>query len=133
MVVLNRNFFFYFYWSSILMQQISEGYDHSFVLNKSEGKLWWAAIVHDTESGRKLEIYATEPALHFYTANSLDIKKEKGKEKTAYGRRSALCVELQYFPNSPNQMDFPSTMLFANELWKGKSIFKFDLVRKKIN
>ena len=109
---------------------VAEGYDHSFALNKPDGEVGRAAAVLDPKSGRVLEIYTTEPALHFYTANILDIKKEKGKGKTAYGRRSAFCVEPQHFPDSPNQMDFPSTNLLANELWKSKSIFKFDVINK---
>jgi aldose 1-epimerase len=105
-----------------------DGYDHSFVMNKPRSILKPSAIIFDPESGRLLEIYTTETALHFYTANSLNMKKEKGKGGTSDGRRSAFCVEPQHFPDSPNQKDFPSTKLLANELWESKSIFKFDVI-----
>ncbi len=106
----------------------ADGYDHSFVMNKPKSILKPSAIIFDPDSGRSLEIYTTESALHFYTANSLNMKKENGKGRTAYGRRSAFCIEPQHFPDSPNQMDFPSTKLLASELWKSKSIFKFDVI-----
>ncbi len=104
------------------------GYDHSFRLNKSDEELKKAAIIIHRKSGRKMEISTTEPSLHLYTANSLEVNEDMGKGNTSYGRRSAFCLEPQHFPDSPNQVEFPSTILRANDLWSSKSVFRFDII-----
>jgi aldose 1-epimerase len=45
-----------------------------------------------------------------------------GKE---YGMCSALCLETQNFPDSPNRLEFPSTLLRPGEIYKHSCIYKF--------
>ena len=100
------------------------GYDHNFVLNKNEvGELSFAARVKDPKTGRTLECYTTEPGLQVYTANFAS-----GKE-IQFGctapKRSAICLEAQHFPDSPNRPYFPSVVLNPGERYKQKTIYKF--------
>ncbi|MCY3487371.1 MAG: galactose mutarotase, partial [Bacteroidetes bacterium] len=86
------------------------GYDHNFVLDRVSGDLVLAATVLEPESGRILEVHTTKPGMQFYTGNFLD-GSITGKNGVQYGRRSGFCLETQYYPDSPNQPNFPSSIL----------------------
>ncbi|MEO6546471.1 MAG: aldose epimerase family protein [Ferruginibacter sp.] len=104
--------------------KLSNGYDHSFVLeNEHSTFLKHAAIVKEKFSGRKMDVYTTEPSVHFYSGNFLT--NVKGKNGTVYNPRSGLCLETQHFPDAPNHPEFPSTVLKAGEVFYSKTIFKF--------
>jgi aldose 1-epimerase len=102
------------------------GYDHNFVLNSKDGSLQLAAVLLDSLSGRKLEVYTTQPGLQFYTGNFLDgsIKTSDGK---AINKNAALCMETQHFPDSPNQPSFPSTLLKPGEKYHSITKYKLSL------
>jgi aldose 1-epimerase len=100
------------------------GYDHNWVLNKEEGELSLAATVYVEENGRQLEVFTTEPGVQLYCGNFLD-GSQTGKSNLPYVRRSGFCLETQHFPDSPNQPDFPSTVLRPGEEYYQKTVFKF--------
>lgn len=99
------------------------GYDHTFVLNKPAGTLAGAAVLRDPESGRVMEVRTTEPGLQFYSGNNLD--GSLGDGRGAFVKRSALCLEPQHFPNSPNRPDFPSTLLRPGDEHRSRTEFVF--------
>ncbi|MEL7834770.1 aldose epimerase family protein [Fodinibius sp. Rm-B-1B1-1] len=101
-----------------------EGYDHNFVLDKeNNGKLTRAAKVHEPNSGRTMEIYTTEPGIQFYSGNFMD-GSDVGKEGEPYKYRTAFCLEPQHFPDSPNQNNFPSTILEPDSVYHSLSVYK---------
>lgn len=101
-----------------------KGYDHCYVLNKKEaGELSFAAKVVDPKSGRTLEVYTTEPGVQLYTGNWLG--GFAGKYGATYPERSAICLETQHFPDSPNKPHFPSVVLGVGEVYTQKCIYKF--------
>ncbi len=100
------------------------GYDHCYVLNKSEvGELTFAARVTDPTSGRTMEVYTTEPGVQFYSDNWAD--GYKGQHGATFGKHSGLCFEAQHFPDSPNKAHFPSVVLRPGEVYTQKTIYKF--------
>jgi aldose 1-epimerase len=108
--------------------RFGNGYDHTWVLNKQDQSLTLAAILSEPVSGRVMEIYTTEPGLQFYAGNFLD-GSDIGKGKKAYTHRSALCLETQHFPDSPNHANFPSVILRPMEKYYQKTVHRF-LVEK---
>jgi aldose 1-epimerase len=100
------------------------GYDHNWVLNRKGSGLELAARLTDPKSGRSMEIRTTEPGLQFYSGNFLD-GTITGKGGHVYGRRSGLCLETQHFPDSPNQANFPSTILRPGQTYDSKTVFTF--------
>ena len=104
--------------------QYAKGYDHTFVLNKAGEAMRYAAWVREPLSGRVLEVWTTEPGLQFYSGNFLD-GKDLGKGGNNYPFRSAFCLEAQHFPDSPNQPDFPTTLLRPGETYQQKTGYKF--------
>lgn len=105
---------------------LANGYDHSWVLNKTNNTLTLAAKVYEPISGRAMEVFTTEPGLQFYSGNFLD-GTDIGKGGKRYGYRSAFCLEAQHFPDSPNQPNFPSTVLRPGETYSQKTIYKFSV------
>ncbi len=109
--------------------KITKGYDHNYVLDNPgdmETGLTADAIIAkviDPESGRTMEVKSTEPGVQLYTANFLDI--EKGKDGKRYGKHGGFCLETQHFPDSPNQPDFPTTLLMPDELYETITSYKF--------
>lgn len=104
--------------------QYAGGYDHNWVLNRSTGELTLAARVREPTSGRVMEVYTTEPGLQFYSGNFLD-GTIKGKGGSVYNHRGGFCLEAQHFPDSPNQPNFPSTILTPGSRYQQTTIYKF--------
>jgi aldose 1-epimerase len=103
--------------------QVPGGYDHNFVLNKSDSSLKLVAYVTDSLSGRKLEVSTTEPGIQFYTGNFLNgsLKTSDGK---AINKNTALCLETQHFPDSPNKPSFPTTILRPGQKYHTATVYK---------
>ena len=104
--------------------QRGRGYDHNFVLTRTDDALSLAARVYEPLTGRTLEIRTTEPGIQFYSGNFLD-GTIKGKGGRVYGQRAGFCLETQHFPDSPNQSTFPSTMLRPGEQYRSSTVFAF--------
>ena len=105
--------------------RLGKGYDHNFVIDGGGKELVQAAEVYDPATGRVLTVLTTEPGVQFYTANHLDGSTIVGKQGIAYVKNGALCLETQHFPDSPNQPNFPSTVLRPGEKFHSVTIFRF--------
>ena len=75
-------------------------------------------------SGRTMEVYTDQPGVQFYTSNFLD-GTITGKYGRVYTQYSALCLETQHFPDSPNHPAFPTAILKPGETYLTTTIFKF--------
>ena len=106
------------------ISNVEGGYDHNFVLNNFSGEIRKVAEVIEIESGRKMTVLTDQPGMQFYTGNFLD-GTETGKNNKVYEKHFGFCLETQYFPDSPNQVDFPSTILQAGKTYYHKTIYKF--------
>jgi aldose 1-epimerase len=100
------------------------GFDFNWVLDAKgdQGKL--AADVSDPQSGRRLQLYTTEPGVQFYTSNFLD-GSVKGKAGKTYAHWSAFTLETQHYPDAPNQPNFPSTRLDPGKTYTQSTVLKF--------
>ncbi len=103
------------------------GYDHNFVLNKEKaGEMILAAVVVEPNSGRKMEVFTTEPAIQFYGGNFMD-GADTGKHGKSFDYRESFALETQHLPDSPNQPQFPSIILAPGKEYKTSSIYKFSV------
>ncbi len=85
--------------------------------------LFLAARAIGPETGRVLEVRTDQPGLQLYCADNLD-DSFRGKHGKTYGRRSALCLETQLFPDSPNHAHFPSPILRPGETYRHTCVYK---------
>jgi aldose 1-epimerase len=97
------------------------GYDHCYVLRSSRESPALAARVEDPASGRVMEVHTTEPAVQFYTSNYLD----GGPANGGFAQHSALCLETQHYPDSPNHAEFPSTVLRPGSEFRSTTVYRF--------
>jgi aldose 1-epimerase len=103
--------------------QVKGGYDLNYMLNNSDGLLALAARVHESKTGRIMEVYTTQPGIQLYTGNFLT-GSCKGKG-TAFNKHCGFCLETQHFPDSPNHANFPSTELKPGQKYRQLTIYKF--------
>jgi aldose 1-epimerase len=101
------------------------GYDHNFVLDKHRLKTPIATVTAD-KSGIVMQVFTEEPGVQLYTGNFM------GGRNTIIGgktdeKRTAFCLETQHYPDSPNQPQFPSTVLKSGETYKTVTIYKFSV------
>jgi aldose 1-epimerase len=106
--------------------RVAGGYDHNYVLNRSENALTLAATALEPISGRTLEVLTTEPGLQFYSGNFLH-GAFAGKSGHVYQRRDGFCLETQHFPDSPNQPSFPSVILQPGRTLKSTTVYRFGI------
>lgn len=99
------------------------GYDHNYVLNKSEAAQPVATVTGD-KSGIIMQVFTDQPGLQFYSGNFMKSKNEmKGNHKDDH--RTAFALETQHFPDAPNQPDFPSITLKPGEVYQTVTTYKF--------
>ncbi len=107
--------------------KIANGIDHNFILNetpKNGDGLVFAARVTEPNSGRLMEVFTSEPGVQIYTSNFSD-GTTIGKNNEPFIFRGSICLETQHFPDSPNQKDFPSTVLEPGQEYKSTTVYKF--------
>lgn len=102
--------------------RLATGFDHNFVLNGVGLKR--AAVLTDPGSGRTLTVRTTKPGVQFYSGNFLN-GSLYGPSATAYRQSDGLALETQFFPNSPNEPDFPSALLRPGEEYRHQTIYTF--------
>ena len=100
------------------------GFDHNFVLAHENGEP--DAVVIETSTGRKMEMYTDLPGVQFYTGNWLE--GEIGKGGKAHKQYGGFCLETQFYPNSCNIPSFPNAILRAGEEYHSVTTYKFGTV-----
>ncbi|GHU56184.1 aldose 1-epimerase [Bacteroidia bacterium] len=101
-----------------------KGYDHNWILNAGGDITVLAAKVVSVTSGIIMDVYTNEPGIQFYSGNAMS-GKDVGKFGVTYPFRGALCLETQHYPDSPNQPNFPSTVLRPGDTYHSRCIYKF--------
>lgn len=74
------------------------------------------AGLRDPESGRSLAVRTTLPGIMLYTGDFL---------KTPFLKNGGICLETQFFPDSPNQPLFPQTLLHPGEVYQHQTVYQF--------
>lgn len=100
------------------------GMDNNWCIRKTQaGECALAGYIYEPVSGRKMEVFTTQPGMQIYTGNW--IENQIGKEGKTYDRQDAICLETQGFPNSPNVPFFPSPVLRPGQKYDEWCIYKF--------
>ena len=104
--------------------KLGNGYDHTWIINGRPGALRLAAQAFEPRSGRRMQVWTTEPGMQFYTGNFLD-GTLTGKSGKIYQRRYGFCFETQHYPDSPNHPAFPTTTLKKGATYRSTTIYRF--------
>jgi len=101
------------------------GFNKCFILaDMSNNGLRFAASLREENSGRSLEVFTTYPAIMVYTGDYLK-SEGNGHYDRRYGPFDGLSLECQYYPDSPNHQNFPSTVLEPGKAFGQTIIYKF--------
>ena len=107
--------------------EFGKGYDHNWVINdrhKTINSINLAARVTEPKTGRVMEVLTDQPGIQFYTGNFLD-GSNIGKGNKVYNHRNAFCLETQVHPDSPNQPNYPNSILKPGETYRHFCVYRF--------
>lgn len=93
------------------------GYDHNFAVDANP-----CAILRDPVSGRRMALSTDCPGLQFYSGNFLT---GTGKDGISYGKRSAIALEPQFFPDAVNQPQWQQPITPANTPYHSETTYCF--------
>ena len=96
---------------------LQAGYDHNFEVFCNP-----CAILSDPESGREMAVYTDCPGVQVYSANYTN---EVGKQGIRYPKRSGLCLETQFYPDSLNHPEWPQPITKAGQTYRSETTFRF--------
>ena len=88
------------------------------------GQLRPTARLESPVSGIAMEVETTLPGVQFYAGNYLD-GCPTGKGGARYGKRDGVCLETQFFPDSPNHPQLPHCVLRPGQVWDHTTVFRF--------
>ena len=103
---------------------MSHGYDHNWVLDTEGDITKVAAELYCPATGIDMKVYTVEPGLQVYVGNFLN-GSVRGKKGIAYEIRTAICMETQHYPDSPNKPQWPSVVLRPGETYRSHTIYAF--------
>lgn len=101
------------------------GLDYCFVIDKTDSSKDPDAILYHPKTGIKLRMFTTQPGIQACSSNFLD-GSMTGHQGVSYKKHSAICLKTQHFPDSPNQPDFPSTLLLPGEKYHQRTSYFFE-------
>ena len=104
--------------------KLVSGLDHNWVLNNDKNALVKAAVLSEPESGRRIEVYTTQPGLQVYTSMHFD-GTETGKGGIPFSSYGAVAIEAQNFPDAPNKSHVPNSILSPGETYHEIIVYKF--------
>jgi aldose 1-epimerase len=107
------------------IDQLPMGYDDNFVLGNENGELKYTGYIAEELSGRKVEVYTTQPGMQVYTGYWNPELMIDGRK--CFGSFSGVALETQHYPDSVNQPGFPTTILKPGEKYFQKTVYKFTL------
>ncbi len=108
------------------IDNIPGGLDHCYALKNPHNFIEPVAELFHKPTGRRITVFTNQPGIQIYTGNSLD-SSYTGHNGTVYHKHMAICLETQHFPDSPNQPDFPSTLVKPGEKYQYEARFVFSV------
>jgi aldose 1-epimerase len=105
------------------LEKAGGGYDSCFVLGKLVDGWRKVGTVRETSTGRGMEMFATQPGVHFYSGHMMTpMTGRGGKQFPVCG---AFALETEAFPDAVNQKGFPSVILRPGETYSEKMKIRF--------
>ncbi|MBQ7956029.1 MAG: galactose mutarotase [Lachnospiraceae bacterium] len=99
------------------------GYDHNWVIDGWDGKVQLFAELSAPGTDRVMKAYTDLPGVQFYAGNF--VQPADGKEGAAYGPRTGLCLETQFYPDTANKVNFPSAVFGPDREYDYTTIYEF--------
>ena len=112
------------------MTRNAHGFDHNWCLNTwhngQPDESTVAASLYSPKTGIMLQVFTNEPGIQVYTGNFLDASFA-GKHGYRYPKHSAVCMETQHYPDSPNHPEWPNVWLETGKKYSSHCVYKFSV------
>ena len=104
----------------------ARGYDHCFYFGESKDVVKRAEL-YDKKSGRAMEMFTNQPAVHIYTGNYVNNEKYPFKGGVAQNEQTLICLETEKMPDSINHENFTNVVLDPGEVYDFTTVYKFSV------
>lgn len=106
--------------------RFGKGYDNCWVIDGwRRGLLCEDAVeLRSPKSGRHLSVSSDQPGMQVYTGNWL-AGSPLNRSGRSYEDYEGVAIEMQGFPDAPNEPDFPSQLIKPGEEYKRTIIYRF--------
>jgi aldose 1-epimerase len=88
------------------IDQKHKGFDTTYIVKKNSRN--FVGSLKNNNSEVQVDFFSNLPAVQLYSAQNLNYKKKLFPYQ-------GICLETQYFPDTPNKKNFPSTLIKANK------------------
>ena len=95
------------------------GYDHNWEVYSNP-----CATLKDPVSGRSMSVFTDCPGIQFYAGNY--ITEQTGKGGVTYCKRSGICLETQFFPDSVNHPEWAPPIVKAGVPFHSETVYWFN-------
>ena len=102
------------------------GYDHNMILGEPGVYKENCCTVTDNKSGIVMYVSTDMPAVQLYIGNFLD-GSYVGKDNKPIEKRTGMCLETQYYPDTPNHPNFPSCLIKPGKEFYSKTEYRFSV------
>tara|TARA_B100000575_G_scaffold279773_1_gene268509 strand:- start:1469 stop:2434 length:966 start_codon:yes stop_codon:yes gene_type:complete len=85
------------------------GFDITYVVTKNKKN--YVASLRNIKNNVRIDFFSDLPAIQLYTAQNLIYKRKLFPYM-------GVCLETQYYPDSPNKKKFPNTLIKPNKIYK---------------
>ena len=103
----------------------NNGYDLNYVVNSWDGTMRRVASLSSPKTGIQMDVYTDKPGVQLFTANSAGPVPGKGGK--SYPAHAAVCLETQFFPDTPNHPEFPGGFTSPGEMYHYTTEYRFHL------
>ena len=105
--------------------ELEYGYDHNYLFSSRRREIpELVAEAFDPPSGRRMEVWTTEPGMQLYSGTFLT--GCKGKAGAAYDPFAGFCCETQNFPDAVNKPHFPDVILRPGSTYRQTTEYRFN-------
>jgi aldose 1-epimerase len=88
------------------IDQKHKGFDTTYIVKKNSRN--FVGSLKNNNSNVQVDFFSNLPGVQLYSAQNLSYKKKLFPYQ-------GICLETQYFPDTPNKKNFPSTLIKANK------------------
>lgn len=108
--------------------RFGNGYDHCWAIDDwRRGRMSEdAVVVREHTTGRVLTVDSDQPGVQVYTANWM-ADTPRNRSGRVYADNDGLAIEMQGFPDAPNEPRFPSQLLKSDEAYRRIIRYKFSI------
>lgn len=113
---------------NLIKNDVPKGLNHYFISRGTTKNSWRTSGIgklFEPESRRCLEVFTSYPGVQIYTGDYLNTQLEGSSYHKPF---QGLCLECQFYPDSPNHKNFPNTFIGPRQRYYQQILYDFKVV-----